>query len=87
MHAPLGVPHRQVACAELIQAIEECHARGMIPKFLGACNSQKLALNMCLRQERIDRTTRNREASKVRTRKKEEAWARLDAERAEAQKA
>ncbi|CAK9782568.1 UPF0287-domain-containing protein [Cutaneotrichosporon oleaginosum] len=86
MHAPLGVPERQIACADLIQALEECHARGTIAKFFGACNDQKLALNMCLRKERVDRTTRNREASKERNRKKEEAWARLAEERAQAEK-
>lgn len=39
------------ACADLIQALEECHAKGVFGKFLGACNDQKLALNMCLRKE------------------------------------
>lgn len=31
--------------------------------------------------QRIDRTTRNREQSKERNRRKEEAWAKLEAER------
>lgn len=61
MHAPLGVPARQAgeyittrltaACADLIEALEKCHAKTAWLKFVGGCNEEKLALNMCLRKE------------------------------------
>lgn len=76
MHAPLGVPERQLVCADYIAALEECHANGWL-RLLGGCNEQRNNLTMCLRKERIDRTTRNREAAKERTAKKKEVWAEL----------
>ncbi|RXK41157.1 hypothetical protein M231_01561 [Tremella mesenterica] len=79
MHPLLGVPERQLACAEYIQALEECHARGWI-RYLGACNSQRRELVLCLRKERLNRTARNREEAKVRTAKKKEVWAELERE-------
>lgn len=51
MHAPLGVPERQLVCAEFIAALERCHAKGLIYKWTGGCNDEKRALGMCLRQE------------------------------------
>lgn len=51
MHAPLGVPERQLACADLITALNECHAQGMLYRWAGMCNTQKHALTMCLRKE------------------------------------
>ncbi|OCF37927.1 hypothetical protein I317_06229 [Kwoniella heveanensis CBS 569] len=83
MHAPLGTAERQLACAELISALEQCHAKGMIAKLSGVCNEQKEALSMCLRKERLDRTARNREAAKDRTAKKKEVWAALEREKAD----
>ncbi|KAL7422766.1 hypothetical protein Q5752_002060 [Cryptotrichosporon argae] len=78
MHAPLDVPERQLACAELIAALNACHQKGLLRKFVGGCNDDKRALNACLRQERVERTTRNREESKERNRKKTEAWKEWD---------
>ena len=40
-----------LVCHEYIQALEECHARGMWARWTGVCNDQKRALNLCLRQE------------------------------------
>ncbi|RSH77935.1 uncharacterized protein EHS24_003008 [Apiotrichum porosum] len=80
MHAPLGVPERQLACADLIKALHECHNASVWNRFIGGCNDQKQALNMCLRQERVDRTTRNREDSKDRNKKKYDAWDKLKEE-------
>ncbi|WVR07491.1 hypothetical protein IAU60_004533 [Kwoniella sp. DSM 27419] len=83
MHAPLGTVERQLACADLIRALEQCHARGLVAKLMGECNDQKKALSMCLRQERLDRTARNRDEAKERTLKKKEVWAALEREKAE----
>ncbi|WRT68397.1 uncharacterized protein IL334_005373 [Kwoniella shivajii] len=83
MHAPLGNPDRQIACAELIEAFEKCHAQGMIARMTGQCNSQKAALSMCLRQERKDREARNHEDAKARTLKKKQVWQALEKEKAQ----
>ncbi|KAK6910485.1 hypothetical protein V866_000615 [Kwoniella sp. B9012] len=83
MHAPLGNPNRQLACAELIEALEECHAKGMMARLTGACNAQKSALSMCLRKERKDREARNHESAKLRTIKKKQVWEELEKEKAQ----
>ncbi|WVW85620.1 hypothetical protein I302_107658 [Kwoniella bestiolae CBS 10118] len=81
MHAPLGNPNRQLACAELIEALEVCHAQGMIARLTGACNPQKAALAVCLRKERKDREARNHESAKQRTIKKKQVWEELEREK------
>lgn len=63
MHPPL-VAHRHPECAELIRALEGCHARRPLAKFLGACNDQKIALDKCFRSEKALRSAANREKSK-----------------------
>ena len=40
-----------VACSEYIQALIQCHERGLMTRLTGGCNDQKQALTMCLRQE------------------------------------
>lgn len=45
---PLTPP---AACADLIKALHECHNASVWNRFIGGCNDQKQALNMCLRQE------------------------------------
>jgi len=50
MDAPPGPVPLTAACADLIKALEECHAKTVF-KFLGSCNEAKHDLNMCLRQE------------------------------------
>ncbi|KAF5330650.1 hypothetical protein D9619_005940 [Psilocybe cf. subviscida] len=70
MHPQLS--DKKIICKEFIEALEQCHNSGW-SKFLGACNSQKDALNKCLRTERIARTTQNREQSKDRKAKADAA--------------
>jgi diketogulonate reductase-like aldo/keto reductase len=48
MHPQLS--DKKIICKEFIEALEQCHNSGW-SKFLGACNSQKDALNRCLRTE------------------------------------
>ncbi|WWC71572.1 uncharacterized protein I206_105530 [Kwoniella pini CBS 10737] len=83
MHAPLGNPGRQIACAELIEALEVCHAKGMIARLTGECNSQKSALSVCLRKERKDREAKNHESAKLRTIKKKQVWEELEKEKSQ----
>ncbi|KAI0670607.1 UPF0287-domain-containing protein [Trametes maxima] len=62
-----------IVCLDFIQALDACHANGW-SRWTGACNQAKHDLNMCLRKERIDRTTKNREDAKLRRHKTEQAW-------------
>ncbi|CAO1631093.1 unnamed protein product [Sympodiomycopsis kandeliae] len=77
MHPHL-VQGKQQKCGDLIKALEECHSRGMIAKFSGQCNDIKHDLNMCLREERIQRTERNRQDAKLRTERKEKLFKSID---------
>ncbi|OSX64955.1 hypothetical protein POSPLADRAFT_1134253, partial [Postia placenta MAD-698-R-SB12] len=62
-----------LVCMDFIQALDACHAKSWA-KWTGACNQVKVDLNMCLRKERIERTTKNREGAKERRQKTEQAW-------------
>ncbi|PQE10120.1 cytochrome c oxidase biogenesis cmc1 protein [Rutstroemia sp. NJR-2017a BVV2] len=66
------------ACDEVMAALEECHARGFLWKCMGMCNSQKTAVNKCLRAQRLDRTAANREAAKLKREKVKAVWAEID---------
>ncbi|KAI0781169.1 hypothetical protein BD413DRAFT_503228 [Trametes elegans] len=68
-----------IVCRDFIQALEACHANGW-SRWTGACNQAKHELNMCLRKERIDRTTKNREEAKTRREKTEQALRELHAD-------
>ncbi|KAH6918950.1 hypothetical protein BKA70DRAFT_1137289 [Coprinopsis sp. MPI-PUGE-AT-0042] len=70
MHAQLS--DKKIVCKEFIEALERCHASGW-NRLTGACNTKKDQLNHCLRAERVARTTKNREDSKERNRKSDEA--------------
>ncbi|KAI0136459.1 cytochrome c oxidase biogenesis protein Cmc1-like protein [Xylariales sp. AK1849] len=67
-----------VACEEVMTALEECHARGFLWKSLGMCSNVKLEVNQCLRAERLKRTAVNREVAKVKRDKLKKAWAEID---------
>jgi len=63
---------KNFACKELIEALEQCHSN-FLSKYTGACNQQKLDLNMCLRTERVDRAAKNREIAKDREERRRKA--------------
>ncbi|KAI0721539.1 UPF0287-domain-containing protein [Cerioporus squamosus] len=74
---PCELTHRiLIVCREFIQALDACHADGW-SRWTGACNQAKHDLNMCLRKERVDRTTKNREEAKAKREKIEQAWKEL----------
>lgn len=75
---PRSYIHFITECGDLIQALEDCHNRGMIAKFFGECNGIKHDLTMCLRAERIERTIANREKAKLRTERKEKLFKEID---------
>ncbi|KAI0996951.1 hypothetical protein K3495_g11235 [Podosphaera aphanis] len=67
------------ACEEVMNALDECHARGFLWKAVGMCNDAKTAVNKCLREQRLQRTKANREAAKEKNKKIREHWAEIDA--------
>ncbi|KHJ31053.1 putative cytochrome c oxidase biogenesis protein cmc1-like protein [Erysiphe necator] len=78
MHPHLHTKHNG-ACEELMNALDECHAKGFLWKVVGMCNDDKNALNRCLREQRNLRTKANREAAKIKNKKIREQWADIDA--------
>ncbi|KAF2869319.1 cytochrome c oxidase biogenesis protein Cmc1-like protein [Massariosphaeria phaeospora] len=81
MHPHLHTVENQKNCAEVIAALDECHARGFIHKVLGNCTDAKQKVNMCLRAQRLERTKLNREMAKAKRAKIEKAWAEIDENR------
>ncbi|RYP78815.1 hypothetical protein DL770_006824 [Monosporascus sp. CRB-9-2] len=67
-----------IACEELMTALEECHARGFLWKALGMCSGTKDQVTLCLRAERLKRTARNREIARAKREKVQRAWAEID---------
>ncbi|CCM02874.1 uncharacterized protein FIBRA_04988 [Fibroporia radiculosa] len=76
MHPQLSQADKRIVCKEFIQALENCHGDSWA-KWTGGCNQIKLDLNMCLRKERVERTSKNREGAKVRRQKTEQVWKEL----------
>ncbi|KAI0018320.1 UPF0287-domain-containing protein [Xylariomycetidae sp. FL0641] len=68
-----------MACEEVMTALEECHAQGFLWKSMGMCNEAKDRVTLCLRAERLKRTAANREAAKMKRKKLEALWADVEA--------
>ncbi|KAH7930883.1 UPF0287-domain-containing protein [Leucogyrophana mollusca] len=71
MHPQLS--DKRIVCREFIQALDVCHANNWA-RLTGGCNQEKDKLNKCLRKERVERSTRNREQAKEQRMKAEQAW-------------
>ncbi|KAI1394136.1 UPF0287-domain-containing protein [Hypoxylon trugodes] len=67
-----------MACEEVMTALEECHARGFLWKSMGMCNDAKDKVTLCLRAERLKRTANNREAAKAKRDSIRRAWTEID---------
>ncbi|CAI4216442.1 unnamed protein product [Parascedosporium putredinis] len=65
MHSHLDKPEN-LPCIDVINALEECHARGFLWKSIGMCNDAKTNLNACLWVQRQKRAANNREAARAR---------------------
>ncbi|KAF4547398.1 Cytochrome c oxidase biogenesis protein Cmc1-like protein 1 [Elsinoe fawcettii] len=65
-------------CEDVMNALEECHARGFLWKSMGMCTEAKHAVNMCLRAERLERTRQNRQVAKEKRQKIEAVWKEID---------
>lgn len=70
---------RLIDCADVVAALDECHARGFLVKLTGGCTDAKHQVNMCLRAQRLERTRLNREEAKQKREKIKAVWAELDA--------
>ncbi|CBX95442.1 hypothetical protein IAQ61_004268 [Plenodomus lingam] len=79
MHPHLHTEEVQKSCAEVVAALDECHARGFLWKVAGNCTDAKYKVNMCLRGLRLERTKQNREQAKEKREKIKQVWAELDA--------
>jgi COX assembly mitochondrial protein 2 len=66
-------------CEEVMNALEECHARGFLFKAVGGCNDAKTAVNKCLRAERIEHTKANRDTGVDKKTRIKQLWAEVDA--------
>ncbi|KAF2662912.1 UPF0287-domain-containing protein [Lophiostoma macrostomum CBS 122681] len=78
MHPHLHTEENQKNCADVIAALDECHARGFLWKTFGNCTDAKHKVNMCLRAQRLERTRLNREAAREKRKHIEEGWAEID---------
>lgn len=65
-------------CEEIMNALEECHAKGFLWKMFGGCNSIKAEVNKCLSQERTKKSRKNRETGLERRRRIEAIWEQMD---------
>jgi len=65
-------------CEEVMQALDECHARGFLWKAVGMCNQAKRDVTKCLRAERIERTRQNREAAREKRQQVVAAWKEIE---------
>ena len=62
----------------MIQALEDCHARGFLYKAVGLCNAAKRDVTLCLRAERFERSRKNREVAKAKRQQTEALWRDVD---------
>ncbi|OJA17275.1 hypothetical protein AZE42_10812 [Rhizopogon vesiculosus] len=74
MHPQLS--DKRIVCREFIQALDACHANNWA-RLTGGCNQEKDSLNVCLRKERVERSSRNRTQAKEKRLKTEQAWKEL----------
>ena len=76
---PVLMPLIRSGCEEIMNALEECHARGFLFKAFGGCNDIKRDVNKCLSSERGKKSRKNRETGLERRRRIEAVWAQMDA--------
>ncbi|EGN96013.1 hypothetical protein SERLA73DRAFT_185511 [Serpula lacrymans var. lacrymans S7.3] len=74
MHPQLS--DKRIVCREFIQALDACHSNNWA-RLTGGCNREKDSLNQCLRKERVERSSRNRQNAKEQRLRVEQAWREL----------
>ncbi|KAM0790811.1 hypothetical protein ACM66B_004657 [Microbotryomycetes sp. NB124-2] len=78
-HPPLA-EHEHAQCAAQMKALKQCHDQYKYLKFIGKCNDEKHALNMCLRGERLNKARNNLEEAKNKRKAVEARWKQIDDE-------
>ncbi|ETN42255.1 uncharacterized protein HMPREF1541_04196 [Cyphellophora europaea CBS 101466] len=77
MHSHLHTQDN-VGCEEIMNALDECHARGFLYKAVGGCNDIKREVNKCLSGARAQKSGKNRETGLQRRQRIEAVWAKMD---------
>ena len=72
--APHLLTKSQTDCEEIMNALDECHARGFLYKAIGNCNDIKRDVNRCLGAERYARAKRNRDQARENRKRVERIW-------------
>ncbi|KAM0573692.1 hypothetical protein ACHAO2_007193 [Verticillium nonalfalfae] len=67
-------------CEDVMNALEECHARGFLYKSLGNCNTAKQHVSDCLKVARMKRLDANRAAGKAKRDEKARKIAEINKE-------
>ena len=65
MHPPLA-KHKFPQCAEVFEALENCHSDNPFMKFLGVCNREAELVTKCFAQQKVIRRTAQAPAAKQR---------------------
>ncbi|KAH8890881.1 UPF0287-domain-containing protein [Thozetella sp. PMI_491] len=67
-----------IGCEAIMNAFEECHAKGFLWKSMGMCNGMKEELSRCLRAERVKHQSENRTTAQEKRDKIRQAWKEID---------
>ncbi|KAG7108833.1 COX assembly mitochondrial protein 1 like [Verticillium longisporum] len=69
-----------IECEDVMNALDECHARGFLYKSLGNCNTAKQHVSDCLKVARMKRLDANRAAGKAKRDEKARKIAEINKE-------
>lgn len=64
MHTDLSSHLHSEKCNTLINLLKQCHSDYPVRRFFGICNDLDAQMCRCLKDERIQRSKRNREKAK-----------------------
>ncbi|ORY19395.1 cmc1-like protein [Clohesyomyces aquaticus] len=67
-------------CADVVAALDECHARGFLWKVFGNCNDAKHKVDMCFRAQRVEVARLNREKAREKKKQIQAVWQELEEE-------
>jgi len=65
MHGDLSSHLHSKECNDLISELQKCHQEQFFGKWVGACNQIDVKVRRCLKNERLERQTKNNEAAAV----------------------
>ena len=81
MHTPLDSHLHTPECNNLIQELGLCYLENSkFKQLFGACDKEYMAMRKCLKNERLDRTRKHIDASKIRNKEIQEKMARYQKE-------